>query len=47
MKKHKKNLFLFHKDEKISYKKSDKEYIFIDEIVYFRQFIIILRYLFS
>ena len=47
MKKYKDNLFLFHKEEKIKYKKTNKKYIFIDEIVYFRQLLIVLRYIFS
>ncbi|MDQ7010160.1 MAG: hypothetical protein Q9M94_07790 [Candidatus Gracilibacteria bacterium] len=47
MKKYKNNLFLFHKEEKIKYKKTNKAYIFIDEIVYFTQLIIIFRYLFA
>jgi len=46
-KKYKNNVFLFHKQEKIFYKKLKQEYIFIDEIVYLRQFIILLKYLFD
>jgi predicted AAA+ superfamily ATPase len=46
-KKYKNNIFLFHKNEKIIYKKVEQEYIFIDEIVYLKQFFIILKYLFD
>jgi len=41
------NIFLFHKEEKISFKKVKQKNIFIDEIVYFKQFIILFKYLFS
>jgi len=46
-KKYKNNIFLFHKQEKIIYKNIKQEYVFIDEIVYLRQFIILLKYLFD
>jgi len=39
------HLFLFHKEKKIEYIKTDKKNIFIDEIVYFHQMIIIFRYI--
>ncbi len=46
-KNYEKNIFLFHKKEKLSYKKVSEEFVFIDEIVYFRQFFIVLKYLFD
>jgi len=44
-KKYKNNIFLFHKKENIIYKKVKQKYIFIDEIVYLKQFFLIIKYL--